>query len=42
MPKLNSNGRRIQYSDTGRALLVILAHGYFLDKEMFSEQACVL
>jgi pimeloyl-ACP methyl ester carboxylesterase len=43
MTTLNSNGRIIQYSDTGGdGLPVILAHGYFLDGEMFSEQARAL
>jgi pimeloyl-ACP methyl ester carboxylesterase len=43
MAKLNSNGRMIEYSDTGGdGLPVILAHGYFLDGEMFSEQARAL
>jgi pimeloyl-ACP methyl ester carboxylesterase len=43
MATLNSNGRVLQYSDTGGSgLPVILAHGYFLDEEMFSEQARAL
>ncbi len=43
MATLISNGRALQYSDTGGGgLPVILAHGYFLDKEMFREQSRAL
>jgi pimeloyl-ACP methyl ester carboxylesterase len=39
MSVVQANGRTIQYSDSGGSRpAVILAHGYFLDKEMFAAQ----